>query len=173
MLPLSVDLLAFSISTINMAWTFAVCVILELSPPTHILGEAPQVKLEPALDFDQELWSIRCFSNFLTLLLPTDYAVQIFHDALSTGHHECYLHPKTRLPMMHISDCHRATVEFMQAPECQLYLRTYNIAAISFTPEEVVEEIRKHVPHLGVTYKPDPIRQNIGTNQSKCSGTLK
>ncbi|XP_058255769.1 L-threonine dehydrogenase 2 [Hemibagrus wyckioides] len=91
----------------------------------------------------------------------TDYAVQIFHDALSTGHHECYLHPKTRLPMMHISDCHRATVEFMQAPECQLYLRTYNIAAISFTPEEVVEEIRKHLPHLSVTYKPDPIRQNI------------
>ncbi|MCI4382283.1 hypothetical protein PGIGA_G00013130 [Pangasianodon gigas] len=92
----------------------------------------------------------------------TDYAVQIFHDALSTGHHECYLHPQTRLPMMHISDCHRATVEFMQAPECQLYLRTYNIAAISFTPEEVVEEIRKHLPHLRVTYKPDPIRQNIG-----------
>ncbi|KAK2843847.1 hypothetical protein Q7C36_012062 [Tachysurus vachellii] len=91
----------------------------------------------------------------------TDYAVQIFHDALSTGHHECYLHPKTRLPMMHISDCHRATVEFMQTPECLLNLRTYNIAAISFTPEEVVEEIRKHLPHLRVTYKSDPIRQNI------------
>ncbi|XP_030643071.1 L-threonine dehydrogenase 2 [Chanos chanos] len=91
----------------------------------------------------------------------TDYAVQIFHDALSTGHHECYLRPDTRLPMMHIADCHRATIEFMQAPEYQLSLRTYNISAMSFTPEELVEEIRKHLPHLKVTYNPDPVRQNI------------
>uniref|UniRef100_A0A3B3HU67 L-threonine 3-dehydrogenase, mitochondrial n=1 Tax=Oryzias latipes TaxID=8090 RepID=A0A3B3HU67_ORYLA len=91
----------------------------------------------------------------------TDYAVQIFHDALSTGHHECYLRADTRLPMMHISDCHRATVEFMQAPECQLSLRTYNIAAMSFTPEEVAQEIRKHLPHLTVTYNPDSVRQTI------------
>uniref|UniRef100_A0AAY4AEY7 L-threonine 3-dehydrogenase, mitochondrial n=1 Tax=Denticeps clupeoides TaxID=299321 RepID=A0AAY4AEY7_9TELE len=91
----------------------------------------------------------------------TDYAVQIFHDALSTGHHECYLRPDTRLPMMHIADCHRATVEFMQAPECQLSLRTYNIAAMSFTPEEVADEIRKHLPQLKVTYNPDAVRQTI------------
>lgn len=91
-----------------------------------------------------------------------DYAVQIFHDALSKGHHECYLRPETRLPMMHISDCHRATVEFMQAPECQLTLRTYNIAAMSFTPEEVAQEIRKHLPHLKVNYNPDIVRQSIG-----------
>lgn len=91
----------------------------------------------------------------------TDYAVQIFHDALSTGHHECYLRPDTRLPMMHISDCHRATVEFMQAPESQLSLRTYNIAAMSFTPEEVAQEIRKHLPHLKITYSPDSVRQTI------------
>lgn len=64
--------------------------------------------------------------------------------------------------MMHISDCHRATVEFMQAPECQLTLRTYNIAAMSFTPEEVAAEIRKHLPHLKVTYNPDVVRQSIG-----------
>lgn len=95
----------------------------------------------------------------------TDYAVQIFHDALSTGHHECYLRPDTRLPMMHISDCHRATVEFMQASECQLSLRTYNIAAMSFTPEEVAQEIRKHLPHLKVSYNPDSVRQTIGTTQ--------
>ncbi|XP_061552553.1 L-threonine dehydrogenase 2 isoform X2 [Phycodurus eques] len=91
----------------------------------------------------------------------TDYAVQIFHDALRKGHHECYLRPDTRLPMMHISDCHRATVEFMQAPECQLSLRTYNIAAMSFTPEEVAQEIRKHLPQFKVTYNPDPARQTI------------
>ncbi|XP_046874225.1 L-threonine dehydrogenase 2 isoform X1 [Hypomesus transpacificus] len=91
----------------------------------------------------------------------TDYAVQIFHDAISSGHHECYLRPDTRLPMMHIADCHRATVEFMQAPKSQLSLRTYNIDAMSFTPEEVAQEIRKHLPHLKVTYNPDSIRQTI------------
>ena len=94
--------------------------------------------------------------------LCTDYAVQIFHDAVSTGHHECYLRPDTRLPMMHISDCHRATVEFMHAPKCQLSLRTYNIAAMSFTPEEVALEIQKHVPEFKITYKPDTVRQTIG-----------
>ena len=94
--------------------------------------------------------------------LSPDYAVQIFHDAISSGHHECYLRPDTRLPMMHIADCHRATVEFMQAPKSQLSLRTYNIDAMSFTPEEVAQEIRKHLPHLKVTYNPDSIRQTIG-----------
>lgn len=64
--------------------------------------------------------------------------------------------------MMHIADCHRATVEFMQAPESQLSLRTYNIAAMSFTPEEVAQEIRKHLPHFKVTYNPDAVRQSIG-----------
>ncbi|CAL8272042.1 unnamed protein product [Merluccius merluccius] len=91
----------------------------------------------------------------------TDYAIQIFHDALSTGRHECYLRPDTRLPMMHIADCHRATVEFMNAPQSWLSLRTYNIDAMSFTPEEVADEIRKHVPQLRVTYKSDPVRQMI------------
>ncbi|CAL8299763.1 unnamed protein product [Boreogadus saida] len=93
--------------------------------------------------------------------LCADYAVQIFHDAVSTGNHECYLRSDTRLPMMHISDCHRATVEFMHAPESQLSLRTYNIAAMSFTPEEVALEIQKHVPEFKVTYKPDTVRQTI------------
>lgn len=112
-------------------------------------------------------------AKFLSPLLA-DYAVQIFHDALSTGHHECYLRPDTRLPMMHISDCHRATVEFMQAPECQLSLRTYNIGAMSFTPEEVAQEIRKHLPHLKVTYSPDSVRQTIGmSNIQMCKNYLK
>ncbi|KAJ8333104.1 hypothetical protein SKAU_G00420000 [Synaphobranchus kaupii] len=92
----------------------------------------------------------------------TDYAVQIFHDALSTGRFESYLRADTRLPMMHVDDCHRATVQFMQASDCQLSLRTYNIAAMSFTPEEVAQEIRKHLPHLKVTYNPDFVRQTIG-----------
>ncbi|CAH1773624.1 unnamed protein product [Owenia fusiformis] len=90
----------------------------------------------------------------------TDYAVQIFHDALTTGKHECYLKPDCRLPMMYIDDCLRALSEYMESPQELLRYRTYNVHAMSFSPEELVEEVRKHVPHLEVTYKPDG-RQNI------------
>lgn len=85
----------------------------------------------------------------------------MFWDALTTGRHECYLRPDTRLPMMYIDDCLRSVVEFMEVPDEQLKLRTYNIHAMSFTPEEIVEEVRKYVPHLEVKYKPDS-RQEIG-----------
>ena len=98
--------------------------------------------------------------------LCADYAVQIFHDAVSTGNHECYLRSDTRLPMMHISDCHRATVEFMHAPESQLSLRTYNIAAMSFTPEELAQEVMKQLPDLEVSYDVDQVRQAIGKYKS-------
>ncbi|XP_041096637.1 L-threonine dehydrogenase 2 isoform X2 [Polyodon spathula] len=91
----------------------------------------------------------------------TDYAVKIFHDAVSSKTFDCYLRPDTRLPMMHISDCHRATLEFLQAPAGQLTLRTYNIGAMSFTPEEVAAEIRRHIPELRVTYTLDAVRQSI------------
>ena len=63
--------------------------------------------------------------------------------------------------MMYIDDCLRSVAEFMEVPDDQLKLRTYNIHAMSFTPEEIVEEVRKYVPHLEVTYKPDS-RQEIG-----------
>lgn len=90
----------------------------------------------------------------------TDYAVQIFHDALRTGRFQCYLRPDTRLPMMYIEDCLRALTEYMEVPASRLRLRTYNVTAMSFTPEELVAALRKHVPQLEVTYKPDS-RQNI------------
>ncbi|XP_077991323.1 L-threonine 3-dehydrogenase, mitochondrial-like [Glandiceps talaboti] len=90
----------------------------------------------------------------------TDYAVQIFYDALESGKHSCYLRPDTRLPMMYIDDCLRGLVEMMEAPQHQLKLRTYNLAAMSFTPEELAEEIRKYTPHLEVQYSPDG-RQDI------------
>ncbi|XP_058855686.1 L-threonine 3-dehydrogenase, mitochondrial-like isoform X1 [Acipenser ruthenus] len=91
----------------------------------------------------------------------TDYAVKIFHNAVNSKTFDCYLRPDTRLPMMHISDCHRATLEFLQAPAGQLTLRTYNIGAVSFTPEEVAAEIRSHIPELRVTYTMDAVRQSV------------
>lgn len=90
----------------------------------------------------------------------TDYAVLIFHEALMKGHFECYLNPTTQLPMMYIEDCLRSLIELMEAPQENLKLRTYNVAAVSFTPEELVEAVKKHIPNLQVTYKPDQ-RQKI------------
>ena len=67
--------------------------------------------------------------------------MQIFHDALTTKVHKCYLRPDTRLPMMYIDDCLRGTVEYMMAPKEKLSTRTYNVHAMSFTPEEIVQAV--------------------------------
>ncbi|NWS29165.1 TDH protein, partial [Polioptila caerulea] len=91
----------------------------------------------------------------------TDYAVQIFHDAIKTGKFKCYLRPDTRLPMMYIDDCLKATLEVMEAPAEALTMRTYNISAMSFTPEELAQEVQKYVPELQMTYNVDQVRQAI------------
>ncbi|XP_023570436.1 L-threonine 3-dehydrogenase, mitochondrial isoform X2 [Octodon degus] len=91
----------------------------------------------------------------------TDYAIQIFHDAVKTGKFECNLRASTRLPMMYVDDCLRATLEFMEAPAESLSMRTYNITAMSFTPEELAQEIAKHVPEFHISYHVDPARQAI------------
>ena len=85
----------------------------------------------------------------------TDYAVKVFHDALNTGSFECYLKADTRLPMMYIDDCLNSVLKFMQYPADKLKQRTYNVSAMSFTPDELFAEIKKHVPKLNVTYKID------------------
>ncbi|XP_036607656.1 L-threonine 3-dehydrogenase, mitochondrial-like [Trichosurus vulpecula] len=91
----------------------------------------------------------------------TDYAVRIFHDAIRSGRFQCYLKPDTRLPMMYIDDCLRATLEIMEASADSLPKRTYNISAMSFTPEELAQEIVKHVPEFEITYDIDTVRQAI------------
>lgn len=68
------------------------------------------------------------------------------------------------LPMMFIDDCLRSVVEFMETPDSKLKMRTYNVTAMSFTPDEIVEEVRKYVPELKVTYEIDG-RQAIGTEK--------
>lgn len=99
-----------------------------------------------------------------SLLFP-DYAVQIFHDAVKSGKFECNLKPDTQLPMMYIDDCLRATLEVMEAPTETLSMRTYNINAMSFTPEELAAEVQKQLPDLQVTYNIDHMRQAIGMFQ--------
>nr|CAD7441442.1 unnamed protein product [Timema bartmani] len=85
----------------------------------------------------------------------TDYAVAIFFDILQNKKFECYLRPDTRLPMMHIEDCKRAIWEFMTTPEDALRRRVYNVTAMSFTPEELMTAIKKHIPSADITYRPD------------------
>ena len=91
----------------------------------------------------------------------TDYAVDIFFQALEKGSYECFLQPNTRLPMMYMEDAVNATVQIMQADAEEIQVRTsYNLAAINFTPEELATEIQKHIPEFQITYQPD-FRQAI------------
>lgn len=86
----------------------------------------------------------------------TDYAVEIFHEAILKGHYECFLDKDTRLPMIYMDDVVTATLGLMEAPKEQIKERTsYNLAAISFTPHEIAEEIKKHIPNFTIAYKPD------------------
>lgn len=91
----------------------------------------------------------------------TDYAVDIYHKALSDGSFECFLSEETKLPMMYMEDAIRATIEIMQAPKEQIKIRSsYNLAGISFTPKEIAAEIQKHIPDFTISYAPD-FRQKI------------
>jgi nucleoside-diphosphate-sugar epimerase len=94
----------------------------------------------------------------------TDYAVDIFHQALETGRFECFLKADQALPMIYMEDAIRATIELMNAPAEQIKRRTsYNLAGISFTPAEIAAEIAKQVPGFEISYKPD-FRQAIAAS---------
>jgi nucleoside-diphosphate-sugar epimerase len=91
----------------------------------------------------------------------TDYAVDIFHKALSENKYECFLSENTKMPMMYMDDAIRATIEIMDTPSDNIKIRSsYNLAAMSFTPEEIALEIKKHLPDFSIQYAPD-FRQKI------------
>ncbi|MFQ3174366.1 MAG: nucleoside-diphosphate-sugar epimerase [Flavobacterium sp.] len=91
----------------------------------------------------------------------TDYAVDIFHKALSDKKYECYISSETKMPMMYMDDAIAATIQIMQAPEEKVKIRSsYNLAAMSFTPTEIAAEVKKHIPEFTITYDPD-FRQKI------------
>ncbi len=90
----------------------------------------------------------------------TDYAVAIFYEAIKAGKYECFVSKETTLPMMYMDDAIEGTIKLMDADWKDLTVHTsYNLAAISFTVEELAKEIQKRMP-LKVTYKPDS-RQKI------------
>ncbi|HYJ38319.1 MAG TPA: NAD-dependent epimerase/dehydratase family protein [Chitinophagaceae bacterium] len=91
----------------------------------------------------------------------TDYAVEIFHEALEEKKYTCFLNPGTYLPMMYMPDAIRATIELMEAPAEKISVRTsYNISGMSFSPVEIATEIKKYIPEFEISYKPD-YRQKI------------
>jgi len=94
----------------------------------------------------------------------TDYAVDMFHQALAHGRYTCYLRPDTRLPMMYMPDAIRATLELMAAPASSLSVRTsYNLSGVHFTPAELAAAIANNLPGFNVQYQPD-FRQDIANS---------
>ncbi|CAN5418245.1 NAD-dependent epimerase/dehydratase family protein [soil metagenome] len=91
----------------------------------------------------------------------TDYAVEIFFDALQEKKYECFLKANTVLPMMFMPDAIKATIDLMEADKSKLSIKSsYNVAAISFDPEQIASEIKKTIPDFKISYKPD-FRQQI------------
>lgn len=86
----------------------------------------------------------------------TDYAIEIFHEALEEKKYTCFLKEDTYLPMMYMPDAIRATIELMEAPADKISVRTsYNLSAMSFSPKDIAAEIKKHIPEFVISYKPD------------------
>jgi nucleoside-diphosphate-sugar epimerase len=92
----------------------------------------------------------------------TDYAVDIFYRAIRYGRYTCFLSADTRLDMMYMPDAVRAMIEVMEGDPTRLRHRNaFNVAAMNFTPTELADEIRKHVPGFTIDYEIDPVRQAI------------
>lgn len=91
----------------------------------------------------------------------TDYAVDIYHRALKHGEYRCFLKQGTTLPMMYMEDAIKATIAIMDAPKKEIKIRSsYNLAGVSYAPEEVAQSIQTHLPNFEISYEPD-FRQAI------------
>jgi len=97
----------------------------------------------------------------------TDYAVEIFYEALKHKRYTCFLKEDSTLPMMYMPDCIKATLDLMDADLSGLvHHADFNLSAISFSPVELAEEIKKHIPEFTIAYEPDS-RQAIADSWPK------
>jgi len=97
----------------------------------------------------------------------TDYAVEIYHKAITEKHYECFLSEDTELPMMFMSDAIKATVDIMASDDSDIKIRSsYNLAAISFTPNKIASSIKSHIKDFSISYNPD-FRQSIADSWPK------
>jgi len=97
----------------------------------------------------------------------TDYAVEIFYQAVEKGSYTCFVRPDTVLPMMYMPDCIKATLDLMDADFDKLeHHASFNLGAMSFSAEELAAEIAKHIPEFTCTYEPD-FRQEIADSWPK------
>ncbi len=92
----------------------------------------------------------------------TDYAVEIFYEAIKHRQYTCFLKAGTYLDMMYMPDTIKAAIDIMEADSNKLIHRnSFNVSAMSFSPEDIATEIRKHIPDFILNYEIDPIRQEI------------
>lgn len=99
----------------------------------------------------------------------TDYAVEIFAAAVQDKPYQCYLKADTQLDMMYMPDAIAAIIKLMQIDGNQLQHRNaFNISAMSFTPQQLGDEIKKHYPDFSIQYQIDPIRQSIADSWPQC-----
>jgi nucleoside-diphosphate-sugar epimerase len=95
----------------------------------------------------------------------TDYAVDIYYEAIKNGRYTSYIDKGTYMDMMYMPDALNAIVNLMEADASQLKHRnSFNVTAMSFDPEEIAAEIKKHIPGFEISYEVDPIRQGIANS---------
>jgi nucleoside-diphosphate-sugar epimerase len=91
----------------------------------------------------------------------TDYAIDIYHKAITEDKFTSFLAENSALPMMYMEDAIKATISIMQTDTSKVKIRSsYNLSAMSFTPAEIAQEIKKHFPNFSINYAPD-FRQKI------------
>jgi nucleoside-diphosphate-sugar epimerase len=116
--------------------------------------------------FDVDTRSVRYPGIISNVTLPgggtTDYAVEIFYAAVKEKKYVCPLGPRTFLDMMYMPDALEAAIQLMEAEPSKLKHRnSFNVTAMSFCPEMIAAEIKKHLPDFVISYKIDPIKQSI------------
>jgi nucleoside-diphosphate-sugar epimerase len=92
----------------------------------------------------------------------TDYAVEIYYEAIKNKKYTCYLQEDTYLDMMYMPDAIKAAIDLMEADPVKLKHRNaFNVTAMSISPKDIAEEIKNIYPEFTISYKIDPIRQAI------------